>query len=100
MYAHAHSYTYTPRSYTHMNTHTQHMILHTQQPKLHDKPYGSRFIAASSCCSTTIDSKVLTACFGLVNNANISDAVYRSSGLQGLLIKNSHAVSEVVSELN
>ena len=72
-------------------------------PKLHKKPYGSRFIAASSCCSTTIISKVLTACLGLVKQRQQGyyDAVYRNSGMQGYwLIKNSDEVSEVVSEVN
>ena len=72
-------------------------------PKLHKKPYGSRFIAASSCCSTTIISKVLTACLGLIKQRQQGyyDAVYRNSGIQGYwLIKNSDEVSEVVSEVN
>ena len=72
-------------------------------PKLYKKLYGSRFIAASSCCSTTIISKVLTAGLGFVKQRQQGyyDAVYRNSGIQGYwLIKNSDEVSEVVSEVN
>ena len=72
-------------------------------PKLHQKPYGSLFIAASSCCSTTIISKVFTACLGLVKQRQQGyyDAVHRNSGIQGYwLIKNSDEVFEVVSEVN
>ena len=71
-------------------------------PKLHKRPYGSRFIAASTCCSTAIISKVLTACLGLVKQCQLGyyDAVYRNSGIEGYrLIKNSDEVSEVVSEV-
>ena len=74
-------------------------------PKLHKKLYGSRFIslAASSCCSTTIISKVLTAYLGLVKQRQQGyyDDVNRNSGIQGYwLIKNSDEVSEVVPEVN
>ena len=72
-------------------------------PKLHKKPYGSRFIFASGGCSTTIISKVLTACCGLNKRRQQGyyDAVYRNSGIQRYwLIKNPDEVSEVVSEVN
>ena len=72
-------------------------------PKLHKNPYGSRFIAASSRCSTTTISKILTACLGLIKQRQQGyyDAVYRNSGIQGYwIIKNSDEVSEVVSDVN
>ena len=72
-------------------------------PKLHKRPYGSRFIAASSSCSTTIISKILTACLSLVKQRQqrYYDAMYRNSGIQSYwLIKNSDEVSQVVSDVN
>ena len=71
--------------------------------KTSQKPYSSCFIDASSCCSTTIISKVLTACLGLVKQRqqDYYYAVYCNSDIQGYwLIKNSNEVSEVVSEVN
>ena len=37
-------------------------------PKLHKKPYGSRFIAASHRCTTKPLSKLLTSCLKLITN--------------------------------
>ena len=70
-------------------------------PKLHKTPYGSCFIAASSRCTTTLVSKILTACLGLVRKRQqvYYDAVYRNSGIKGYwLIQNSDEVSELVSK--
>ena len=71
--------------------------------KLHQKPYGGRSIAASRCCSTTIISKVLTACLGLVRQRQQGyyDAMYRNSGIQGYwLMRNSDEVAKVQSKVN
>ena len=36
-------------------------------PKLHKQPYGTRFIAASTKCSTKPLSKLLTTCLSMVS---------------------------------
>ena len=70
-------------------------------PKLHKTPYGSRFIAAFSRCTTTLVSKILTMCLGLVRKWQqvYYDAIYRNSGIKGYwLIQKSNEVSDLVSE--
>ena len=54
-------------------------------PKLHKTPYGSRFIAASSRCTTTLVSKILTACLDLVRKRQqvYYEAIYRNSSIKG-----------------
>ena len=54
--------------------------------KLHKTPYGSRFIAASSRCTTTLVSKILTVCLGLVRKRQqvYYEAIYRNSGIKGI----------------
>ncbi len=72
-------------------------------PKLHKNPYGSRFIAASSSCSTTHLSKILTLCLNLVKNRQRKyyEAIQRRSGIPGYwIIQHSDEVSEMVSEAN
>ena len=53
-------------------------------PKLHKTPYGSRFIAAPSQCTTILVSKILTACLGLVRKWQqvYYEAIYRNSGIK------------------
>ena len=65
--------------------------------------YGSRFIAASSRCTTTLVLKILTACLGLVSKRQqvYYEVIYRNSGIKGYwLIPNSDEVSDLVSEAN
>ena len=53
--------------------------------------------------STTLVSKILTACLGLVRKWQqvYYEAIYRNSGIKGYwLIQNSEEVSDVVSEAN
>ena len=71
--------------------------------KLHKTPYGSRLIGVSSSCPTTLVSKILTACLGLVRKRQqvYYEAIYRNSSVKGhWLIQNSEEVSDLVSEAN
>ena len=72
-------------------------------PKLHKTLYGSHFIAASSRCTTTLVSKILTACLGLVRKWQqvYYEVIYRNSGIKVYcLLQNSDEVSDLVSEAN
>ena len=72
-------------------------------PKLHKTPYGSRFITASSRYTTTLVSKILPACLGLVRKRQkvYYEAIYRNSGIKEYsLIQNPEEVSDLVSEAN
>ena len=72
-------------------------------PKLHKTPYGSRFIAASSRCTTTLVSKILPMCPGLVRKRQqiYYDVIYRNSGIKRYwLIQYSEEVSDLVSKAN
>ena len=69
-------------------------------PKLHKNPYKARFIANSSCCTTTKLSKLLTSCLTTIKEhvKRYCDTVYDNSGRNTFWsIKNS---GDVLSKLN
>ena len=59
-------------------------------PKMHKTPVGSRFIAASSSCTTKPLSKLLTSCLNLIiqHFKEYNEGIIRNSGVNffGLLI--------------
>ena len=68
-------------------------------PKLHKRPYKARFIANSSSCTTTEDSKLLTSCLTAIKAKVIKycETVYERSGKNMFWpLKNS---GEVLSKL-
>ena len=64
-------------------------------PKLHKNPYKARFIANSSCCTTTKLSKLLTSCLTTIKEhvKRYCDKIYDNSGINVFWsIKNSNDV--------
>ena len=72
-------------------------------PKLHKKPYGSRFIAASNKCTTKQLSSVLTSCFKtiLTNYKQYCDGIYNHSGINCFwIVNNSTEVLDRLHQIN
>ena len=64
-------------------------------PKLHKKPYGTRFIAASNKCTTKELSTLLTYCFTTITNhfKQYCEGIFRNTGVNCFwIIKNSQQV--------
>ena len=59
-------------------------------PKKHKSPYGCRFIAASSKCTTKPLSGILTSCFTTILTHFIRncDCIYRNTGVNTFWINN------------
>ena len=72
-------------------------------PKLHKTPYGSRFIAASSQCTTKPLSNLLTSCLTtiMVHFKEYCDGIYRNTGVNCFwIIKNSQQVLQCLQMIN
>ena len=72
-------------------------------PKLHKKPYGSRFIAASNKCTTKQLSSVLTSCFKtvLTHYKQYCDGIYNHSGINCFwIVNNSTEVLDRLHKIN
>ena len=69
-------------------------------PKLHKKPYGSRFIAASNTCTTKQLASLLTSCFKtiLIHYKQYCDGIYNHSGINCFWIINNS--TEVLDRLH
>ena len=72
-------------------------------PKMHKIPVGSRFIAASSACTTKPLSQLLTTCLKTITThfREYSEGIYRNTGVNCFwIIDNSTQVLEKLSRLN
>ena len=72
-------------------------------PKLHKKPYGSRFIAASNKCTTKRLSSLLTSCFKTIINhyKQYCAGIYNHSGINCFwIINNSTEVLDRLHKIN
>ena len=72
-------------------------------PKMHKSPYGCRFIAASSKCTTKPLSSILTSCFTtiLTHFKEYCDGIYRNTGVNAFwIINNSQQALKVLHEVN
>ena len=72
-------------------------------PKLHKKPYGSRFIAASNTCTAKQLSPLLTSCFKtiLIHYRQYCDGIYNQSGINCFwIINNSTEVLDRLHQIN
>ena len=71
-------------------------------PKLHKKPYGSRFIAASNKCTTKRLSSLLTSCFKTIitHYKQYCAGIYNHSGINCFgIINNSTEVLDRLHKL-
>ena len=72
-------------------------------PKLHKKPYGTRFIAASNKCTTKELSTLLTYCFTTITNhfKQYCEGIFRNTGVNCFwIINNSQQVLTTIQNLN
>ena len=72
-------------------------------PKLHKKPYGARFIAASNKCTTKQLSSLLTSCFKtiLTHFKEYCEGIYRFTGVNCYwIIDNSKDVLDKLHSIN
>ena len=72
-------------------------------PKMHKDPYGARFIAASSKCTTKPLSKLLTSCLSLVmmHFKEYCEGIYRNTGIHCFwIINNSQQVISTLKDIN
>ena len=72
-------------------------------PKLHKKPYGSRFIAASNKCTTKRLSSLLTSCFKTIitHYKQYCAGIYNHSGINCFwIINNSTEVLDRLHKIN
>ena len=72
-------------------------------PKLHKKPYGSRFIAASNKCTTKRLSSLLTSCFKTIitHYKQYFAGIYNHSGINCFwIINNSTEVLDRLHKIN
>lgn len=72
-------------------------------PKMHKNPIGSRFIAASSACTTKPLSHFLTSSLNLITNhfKEYCDGIMRNTGVSCFwIINNAHEVLKRVRKLN
>ena len=73
-------------------------------PKLHKKPYGYRFIAASNKCTAKQLSSLFTSCFKTILthiNNNYCDGIYNHSGINCFwIINNSTEVLDRIHQIN
>ena len=72
-------------------------------PKLHKKPYGFRFIAASNKCTTKQLSSLLTSCFKtiLTHYKQYCDGIYNHSGIDCFwIVNNSTEVLDRLYQIN
>ena len=72
-------------------------------PKMHKTPVGSRFIAASSSCTTKPLSKLLTSCLNLIiqHFKEYNEGIIRNSGANCFwIINNSTQVLNKLNKLN
>ena len=72
-------------------------------PKLHKQPYGARFIAASSKCTTKPLSKLLTRCLNLIacHFEQYCGGIYSRTGVNCYwIISNSQQVLSTLSKIN
>ena len=69
-------------------------------PKMHKTPIGSRFIAASSSCTTKPLSKLLTSCLNLIiqHYKEYNEGITRNSGANCFWIINNS--TQVLNKLN
>ena len=72
-------------------------------PKLHKKPYGARFIAASHKCTTKPLSKLLTSCLKLITNhfRQYCNGIFCRTGVNCFwIIDNSQQVLSTINKIN
>ena len=72
-------------------------------PKMHKDPYGARFIAASSKCTTKPLSKLLTSCLSLVmiDFKEYCEGIYRNTGIHCFwIVNNSQQVISTLKDIN
>ena len=72
-------------------------------PKLHKKPYGSRFIAASNKYTTNQLSSLLTSCFKtiLIHYKQYCSGIYKNTGVNCFwIIDNSMEVLDRLRNIN
>ena len=72
-------------------------------PKMHKDPYGARFIAASSKCTTKPLSELLTSCLSLVmiHFKEYCEGIYRNTGIHCFwIINNSQQVISTLKDIN
>ena len=72
-------------------------------PKLHKKPYGTRFIAASNKCTTKPISKILTACLNMISChfKQYCNGIYSRTGVNCYwIIHNSQQVLSALNKIN
>ena len=72
-------------------------------PKMHKNPYGARFIAASSKCTTKNLSQILASCLSLVllHYSQYCEGIYRNTGINCFwIINNSQQVIKILRDIN